>query len=169
VANNSEQGSAMGSDGRGIEVHIAADFEGLEPDRAGMTRLVRTVCDRFGLERATVSVAVVGHERFRELNRRFLKKNSTSDCLSFDLSDEGESARLFEVIVNGQMALEQAARRGHSEQAELALYAAHALLHNLGFDDSTPQRADEMHRIEDEILKQLGYGTVYNSGETGTD
>jgi ssRNA-specific RNase YbeY (16S rRNA maturation enzyme) len=35
-------------------------------------------------------------------------------------------------------------------------------LHNIGFDDSTKEKAKKMHDTEDEILQQLGYGLVYN-------
>jgi probable rRNA maturation factor len=61
------------------------------------------------------------------------------------------------------MAVRQALLRNHSSQAELALYITHGLLHNLGFDDTAEDQAEEMHNTEDEILKQLGYGLVYNT------
>jgi probable rRNA maturation factor len=60
------------------------------------------------------------------------------------------------------MAVRQANLRGHSSEAELALYITHGLLHNLGFDDSTQGQAEKMHNIENEILQQLGYGPIYN-------
>jgi probable rRNA maturation factor len=61
------------------------------------------------------------------------------------------------------MAVKQANMRGHSSEAELALYITHGLLHNFGFDDSTQKQAEKMHNIEDQILQQLGYGPVYNT------
>jgi rRNA maturation RNase YbeY len=130
-----------------------------------LEELVKTACKRFDVSNATVGIAIVDDAGFREINSRFLNRKSTSDCLSFDLSEESEpkSGRLFELVVNGDMAVKQAALRGHSSRAELALYVTHALLHNVGLDDSTERRAGEMHKIEDEILQQLGYGLVYNS------
>jgi probable rRNA maturation factor len=68
----------------------------------------------------------------------------------------------FELVFNAEMAVKEANLRGHSSEAELALYITHGLLHNLGFDDSTQSQAEKMHNIEDEILQQLGYGPVYN-------
>ncbi len=47
--------------------------------------------------------------------------------------------------------------------AELALYVTHGLLHQLGFDDATPEQAQKMHQAEDEILQHMGFGVVYNS------
>jgi len=84
--------------------------------------------------------------------------------LSFDLSegDGHQSKRSFELVINGELAIEEAELRGHSAEAELALYLTHSMLHNLGFDDSTQEQARKMHDAEDEILRQLGYGVVYN-------
>ena len=148
-----------------IVVQIANEVEGLEVQAGKTEELVAAVCKRFGLVAATVSIAIVDDERFRELNLRFRKSESVSDCLSFDLSEgpETDSEKLFELVVNGQMAVRQATLRNHSSQAELALYMVHGLLHNLGFDDVREGRAEEMHNTEDEILGQLGYGLVYNT------
>jgi probable rRNA maturation factor len=148
-----------------IVVQIAKDFQRIEVRLPKLKKLVRGICKRFKLSGATVSIAIVDNAQMRKINARFLNRKSVSDCLSFDLTDDQrpESAKSFELIVNGEKAVEQARLRGHSGEAELALYVTHGLLHNLGFDDSTPTQAKEMHATEDEILQQLGYGLVYNS------
>jgi len=66
------------------------------------------------------------------------------------------------LAVNGERAVSEAAKRGHSPQAEMALYVTHGLLHNLGLDDRLPKEAQKMHRLEDEILRQQGFGPVYD-------
>ncbi len=148
-----------------IVVQIAQKFAGFDIQPRKIEELVKAVCERFELAEATVSIAIVDDERFCEVNSRFRKSKTTSDCLSFDLSEgaAGESERLFELVVNGEMAVRQALLRNHSSQAELALYITHGLLHNLGFDDTAEDQAEKMHNTEDEILKQLGYGLVYNT------
>ena len=150
-----------------IIVQITNNFDGIDDCSSGVEILVRAVCNRFSLPKATVSIAIVDDVQIRKLNSQFLKHKTTTDCLSFDLSngDEPQLPKSFELIVNGQMALRQANLRGHSSQAELALYITHGLLHNLGFDDSTPSKAQKMHDTEDEILQHLGYGLVYNKGK----
>jgi len=148
-----------------IVVEVTAHPGSPDVNPLDLEELVKTVCKRFEVSNATIGIAIVDDAEFREINSRFLNRKSTSDCLSFDLSEESEpkSGRVFELVVNGDMAVKQAALRGHSSRDELALYVTHALLHNVGFDDSTETRAGEMHKIEDEILQQLGYGLVYNS------
>ncbi len=147
-----------------ITVHIARDFKEIEVRLPELRKLVKAICNRFRLLKATVSIAIVDEAQIRKLNNQFLNSKSTTDCLSFDLSDDKRPQRhkLFEMIVNGEMAVRQANLRGHSGEAELTLYITHGLLHNFGFDDSTESQARKMHDTEDKILQQLGYGLVYN-------
>jgi len=147
-----------------IIIQITNNFDGIDSPPSKVKKLVKAVFVRFGLSKATVSIAIVDNVEIRKLNSRFLNRKSNTDCLSFDLSDAKgpQSPKLFELIVNGEMAVRQANLRGHSSQAELALYITHGLLHNLGFDDSTESKAKKMHLMEDNILQQLGYGFVYN-------
>lgn len=130
---------------------------------------MRAVCLRFGVRRAVVGVAIVGDGTMRQLNRRFMGRRGTTDCLSFDLSDAGNPAgkRVFEIVANADQAAGEAGRRGHSVQAELALYVTHGLLHHLGLDDATPAQARRMHGLEDQILRELGYGAVYHVRPVG--
>ena len=147
-----------------IVIQIANNFAGIDTPASKIKKLVQAVFERFGLSKATVSIAIVDDAEIKNLNSRFLNRKSNTDCLSFDLSDtqEPQSPKLFELIVNGEMAVRQANLRGHASQAELALYITHGLLHNLGFDDATDSKARKMHDMEDNILQQLGYGFVYN-------
>jgi probable rRNA maturation factor len=147
-------------------VQITKNFKNMDVHPFKLKKLVEAVCGRFKLLKVTMSISIVGSAQISKINKRFLNKGSTTDCLSFDLSDKrAGSIKTFELIVNGEMAVRQAKLRGHSSEAELALYITHGLLHNLGFNDSTGKQAEKMHNIEDQILQQLGYGTVYNTAK----
>jgi len=178
-----------------IVVQIARNFDGPDVNIPRLKKLVKTVCTRFkACERreTIVSVAIVDNAEMKRVNKQFLRHNATTDCLSFNLSDDqsraakrkdsqtqknlvlgpngkrlhssSQSSKLFELVVNGEMAVKEANLRGHCGEAELALYITHGLLHNLGFDDATQAEAKKMHETEDEILQELGYGLVYNKG-----
>jgi probable rRNA maturation factor len=169
-----------------IVVQIAKNFDGLDVNIARLRKLVKTVCGRFELAKATVGVAIVNNAGIKRLNKEFLNRNTATDCLSFDLSDDHDrlakrkvrkrqqknvpgpgrsAAKIFELVVNGEKALKEANARGHSGESELVLYVVHGLLHNLGFDDATEAKAKKMHETEDEILQELGYGLVYNKSK----
>jgi len=146
-----------------IVVQITKDFKNINVSLTRLRKLVKAVCSRFKLSGATISIAIVGDARIREVNKQFLNCNYPTDCLSFDLSDDDTDApKSLELIVNAEAAVREANLRGHSTEAELALYITHGLLHNLGFDDSTRDQARKTHDTEDEILQQFGYGLVYN-------
>jgi probable rRNA maturation factor len=148
-----------------IVVQITRNFKDIEVCLPKLKKVVKTICKRFKLSKATVSIAIVGDAEVRRVSKRFLNRSSVTDCLSFDLSeDDVDSPKSFELLVNAERAVKEANLRGHSSEAELALYITHGLLHNLGFDDSTREQAKKMHDTEDEILQQLGYGLIYNKG-----
>jgi len=147
-----------------ITVQITKNFEDANFRPLKLKKLVQAVCERFNLRKAAVSVAVVNDAEIRKINKKFLNKNRITDCISFNLSDNDKnSVKSFELVVNAEMAVKEAALRGHSTEAELALYITHGLLHNLGFDDSTRAKARKMHETENQILQQLGYGLIYSA------
>lgn len=165
-----------------VIVQISKNFQDINVPLPKIKKLVKAMCNRFNLSNATVSIAIVDDVQMCKLNAQFLNCRATTDCLSFDLSDDENrkstvlrqrlrrrreivNRKLFEIVVNGELALKEANLRGHSSEAELALYITHGLLHNLGFEDSTPKQAKLMHDTENEILQQFGYGLVYNNGK----
>lgn len=159
-----------------IIVQITEEFKEIQAPLPKLVKLAKTICSRFAEHeikntRYEISVVIVNDNQIRDINSRFLNRTATTDCLSFDLSDDkkhpetgDKTTKMYELVVNGEMAVRQAKLRGHSSEAELALYITHSLLHKLGYDDSTQAKARKMHDIEDEILQQFGYGFVYNKG-----
>lgn len=150
-----------------IVIRIVKNFKNVDISELKIKKLTTTLCRRFAMSEQTnkkykINMAIVDDIEIRELNEKFLNSKAITDCLSFDLSDDEEESKIFDLIVNGEMAIRQANQRGHSSEAELALYITHGLLHNFGFDDSTKSQARKMHETEDEILQEFGYGLVYN-------
>ena len=145
-----------------IAVEITQSYAGIELDVNKLKELVRSVCGDFAVTDAEVSITIIDDAETIKLNKKFLGKGKTTDCISFDLSEE-TGQKIFDISINGQIAVKQAEDRGHSPQAEAALYIIHGLLHNLGFDDAADEQAEKMHLKEDEILTHAGYGSVYKN------
>jgi probable rRNA maturation factor len=96
----------------------------------------------------------------RALNRRYRKKDATTDVLSFGESwprgTKGHDAamllapgpdgvvRLGDIVISGAQAARQAKRRKWPLASELAFLAAHGALHLLGFEDETRSGYREM-------------------------
>ena len=150
----------MGTEQTDIVVDITCNRRGLDVDFDRLRRLIRSICRRFALKRAVINIAIVGDEAIKKVNADFLNTPEPTDVISFDLSEE-TGAKSFELIINAEEAARQAIQRGHSTEAELALYITHGLLHNLGFDDADETSGEKMHSTEDEILQQAGFGIIY--------
>ncbi len=145
-----------------IAVHFTENYDGTDFDLAEIKKLAKGICRRFDIESAVINIELMDNSQIRELNVRFLDRDKSTDVISFDLSDKNEDKREFDLAINAEMAVNQAKLRGHCAKAELSLYITHGLLHHLGFNDDTSANAKKMHKTEDEILKQFGYGLVYN-------
>jgi len=111
----------------------------------------------------------VDDDAMRELNRRYRRKDLTTDVLSFGQSlrrgAKGTTAaallrreadgtlELGDVVISGARAARQAKRRRWPLATEVAFLAAHGALHLLGFEDETRAGYREMLRLGHDALK----------------
>ena len=93
--------------------------------------------------RGGVTVAIVPDARVQALNRRFRKKDTPTDVLSFPAAERGY---LGDVVIAAGVARRQARDAGHALQTELRVLALHGLLHLLGYDHETDD--GRMARVE---------------------
>ena len=148
-----------------LHIQFDSNVSNLNADLSRLDKLLRGICKTFNVDDAVIEVSIVDDAGMVEVHHEFLGKDNTTDVISFDLSDDLESGRTFQLVVNAEMAARQAAKRGHGAEAELALYITHGMLHNLGFDDTDPQQAKKMHETEDSLLQKQGFGIIYYKDE----
>jgi probable rRNA maturation factor len=146
-------------------VSIASPQEFVPIDRGRMREAVRAVLDGEGVAEAEVSLAFVDNPTIHRLNQRFLQHDEPTDVLSFPLGEPNSRKLAGELVIGVEVALAQAAERGHDVQAELALYVIHGLLHLCGYDDHEPADAAAMRERERHYLKQLGLPDIAPRGE----
>lgn len=150
-----------------ISIQFSCETACRDIDITPLRRLARGVLRQHKISRAAVSVAIVDDTTMKSLHLEFLGKAKITDVMSFDLSEPLEKSKVFDIIINLEQARRQAAARGHSTQAETALYLVHGLLHQLGYDDLQASQAQRMHRQEDKILQDAGFGIIYDSKQKG--
>ena len=151
-----------------IKIRIADIYRRLDFNAARLRKMLRALCERFAVRRADISIVIVNDTQIKKVNKEFLGRSYITDVISFDLSDEDGDGKVFELVINAQESRRQAKSRGHSDEAELALYIVHGFLHDVGFDDAKQRAAKRMHQTEDEILEEFGYGITYRSSERVT-
>jgi probable rRNA maturation factor len=101
--------------------------------------------------RGTATIALVSDERVRALNRRYRRRDSATDVLSFPAAERG---RLGDVVIATGLARRQAREAGHTLQTELRVLALHGLLHLLGYDHE--HDSGQMARLERRLRRKGG-------------
>jgi probable rRNA maturation factor len=143
-----------------LQIKIASPQEIVPLDRARIREIAKTVLEGEGVAAATISLAFVDNPTIHRLNKQFLNHDEPTDVLTFPMSGPGAKKLEGEIVIGAEVARTQAAERGHNEQAELALYVIHGLLHLCGFDDTTAAAVRQMRERERLYLKQLGLPPV---------
>jgi probable rRNA maturation factor len=101
--------------------------------------------------RGTMTVAIVSDARVRALNRRFRKRDTSTDVLSFPSHERGY---LGDVVIASGVAARQARRARHALGTELRVLALHGLLHLLGYDHEDDD--GRMARLERRLRRRGG-------------
>ena len=123
--------------------------------RQWLKKIARTLKLRKKLE---ISIAVVGAETIKELNRVYRGQNQVTDVLSFGELDKAieftadSKNYLGEIIICYPQAVRQAKRVGHSVNQELELLLIHGFLHLLGYNHEKTREAKVMRELEQRIL-----------------
>jgi probable rRNA maturation factor len=121
---------------------------------------------------AVVTLAFVDDDDMRALNKRYRRKDTTTDVLSFGdqlprgvrgvaaaarlAPDADGVVRMGDVVISGAQAQRQARRRRTPLAHEIAFLAAHGVLHLLGFDDRTQRGYREMVGLGREAVAVAG-------------
>lgn len=125
-----------------IKVLFKADSK-YPVDRKRLRKLVREFLSEQGVAHdVSVGVVVVGDRKMKALNKQYLKRDVTTDVLSFSqmeirdndpgLSSQIDMDYLGDVVVSWPQAVKQAIERDHTVDEEIDFLVTHGLLHLLG-------------------------------------
>ncbi len=93
-------------------------------------------------------------KKIQEINLKYLCKNSPTDVLSFDLSDNQE--RIFaQIIISVDSALRNAEIFKTTPGYEIYLYAVHGILHLLGYDDQKSKDRLIMQKRQEYLCSKI--------------
>jgi len=111
----------------------------------------RRVLRELNVEREDLAIAFVDDAAMRELNRKFRRKNKTTDVLTFRGDD---SSHLGDIVISIDQARRQAADEKHSLATEIRYLVLHGILHALGYDHETDK--GEMSALELRVRERVG-------------
>jgi len=157
-----EQADQDLTSGPRLRITITGCPQGMEN---AVQKAARHALETGGHDRGELEVAIVSAQQMRRQHAEWMGEDSTTDVLSFDLREQAEARRVDgQLLVCKSVARRRARSRKTDWRGELLLYVVHGCLHLCGLDDGDQASSENMHRLEDEILRDLGWGPVFSSG-----
>jgi probable rRNA maturation factor len=106
-----------------------------------------------------VSIAFVDDDAMKSLNRKFRRRNRTTDVLTFPADETyGDPNRkgkpLGDIVISIEQARRQAIEERHSLATEVRFLLVHGILHALGYDHETDD--GEMNELELDVREAVG-------------
>jgi probable rRNA maturation factor len=98
-----------------------------------------------------LSVRITSNRQMQELNRRFRRKDKSTDVLSFPASVAGTVG---DIAISKDIAAANAKKLGHPLTTELKVLILHGLLHLAGYDHEGDD--GEMTARESQLRKDMG-------------
>ncbi|MGM0409488.1 MAG: rRNA maturation RNase YbeY [Bacillota bacterium] len=115
-------------------------------------KIVEKAAEMENRDSAIVSLALVDNDKIKELNKKYRKKNESTDVLSFPMDEDIWG----DIIISTDKVLEQAEEYGHSIDRELSYLFTHGVLHLLGYNHKSTSTKEVMRSKEEKILKKVG-------------
>jgi metalloprotein, YbeY/UPF0054 family len=110
-----------------------------------------------------ISIYFSGDKKVMELNNCFRNKKSATNVLSFQSNYKfNNTLFLGDIIFSIETILKEAKRDNKSVENHLIHLFIHAVLHLLGYDHETEEKAQEMENLEIQILRNLQIDNPYN-------
>ena len=109
----------------------------------------------------SINISFVSQQEMKELNRRFLNQNKTTNVLSFPSDPKCYEDLLGEIAICPFVIKEESIVQGKKEHDHLIHLIIHSVLHLLGYDHVDSKSAKVMEGIEINTLKKLGIANPY--------
>lgn len=118
-----------------------------------------------------INIIISDDPSIRQINRQFRNVDSSTDVLSFPMTDMKEGAvpsgeedydpdegllLLGDIVISAETAKRQAEQYGHSLERELAFLASHGIFHLLGYDHTAEGEEARMMSKQEAVLERLG-------------
>jgi rRNA maturation RNase YbeY len=111
-------------------------------------KIVKSFLKKYKIKESTsISLAIIGDAKMKQINSLYRKQNKTTDVLSF--SD------LNEIIINMNQIVRQAKELKKKAGDEFDFILVHGLLHLAGFNDDTEKKRLKMIELGEDFLLNL--------------
>jgi probable rRNA maturation factor len=105
-----------------------------------------------------LSLAFINDAEMEELHVKWMDLPGTTDVMSFPMDElrpnDPEPGILGDIVISPVVARAQAEKAGHSFEHEVAILAAHGLLHLLGYDHQELEDEKVMFALQEDLVKR---------------
>lgn len=117
-------------------------------------RAVLFALQRYNAPNGELVITLAPSAEVRRLNNQFRQQDNVTDVLTFP-GPKFDPTTLGDVVVNWDVAVYQAQKRGVKPVEEAAMLAVHGALHLVGFDDHTPKDQTQMIAAMNAIMQAV--------------
>ena len=105
-----------------------------------------------------VNIIFVGQKRMRTLNSKYLKKDRSTNVLTFSYNDDGFYG---DIILCPEIINREAKKYGFSPNFRWAHMIVHSMLHLQGYNHITKKERLFMEKTEVKLLNGMNFGNPY--------
>lgn len=129
-------------------------------DLSKIDKAARATLRALGKKDAEVNIVILSNQAIRALNRKYLKRDRSTDVIAFpagkELKGEGKGPKYFgDIAISSDKAATNAREYGTKFTEEVALYVIHGTLHLAGYTDTGKKDRARMQRKENELLQKI--------------
>jgi len=135
-----------------VDVEVRSSASGAPP-RSRVRRVLERAAEELAEGCREVSILFCGDTKMALLNRRYRRRNRSTDVLAFPAAP-GAPAFLGDIVISVPYARRQARRRGEPAAREIDRLLVHGYLHLLGYDHETDE--GQMDALEAKLRLRLG-------------
>jgi len=131
---------------RGAHVAVLTEGVKLPFSKEKAVRYAEKILSILGNRAGSICVLFTDDALIRRLNKRYRKRDKSTDVLAFETGD---------IIISAETAARNSRGFGSTLADELKLYMIHGILHLSGYDDTTSPKKETMRIMEERVLKRL--------------
>lgn len=150
-----------------VDITISDDIESSDEDVPEPALLQSWAASAYLGEVSTaVSVLVTTADEVQQLNKQYRDNDKPTNVLSFTMHspEEVDINLLGDIILCASVINQEAEQQSKSVVSHWAHMMVHGMLHLQGFDHIENSEAEEMEKVEINILDQLGFTNPYETG-----
>lgn len=135
-----------------VKVEVFNTLKNVPVDKRNIINCARKVWSSESKRAAHLNIILVNDDYIIDLNKQFFGKSTTTDVISFPLSDETQNIFEGEIYINVEQVERQSQDYGVSFEEELLRMVIHGILHFLGYEDKTESDKEKMRSLENKFL-----------------